>query len=222
NRPYCVLMGNTQASTIGQPDPNTDQDYNNRGVDRFRAGDIKGALADFDEAVRCNPSYAVAYANRGAVRHKAGDLIGALADFDEALRLDIFDAVTYYNRGTVRYHLGDFSEALGDFDRAIRYQPGDCVEVYNNRGEAHLALGHYQHALADFEKALDAMPGYPYAIAGLALTLHASGCHEEALSRWLALVDAEPRYRDAAWVGEELNWAPALIEIADRLIRQLP
>ena len=214
-------MENTTANGVEQPDLSTEQDYNNRGVERFQTGDIDGALADFDEAVRRNPSYKVAYANRGAVRHKAGNLEGALADFDQALRLDLFDAVTYYNRGTVYYHLGDFGQALDDFDKAIRYQPGDYVEAYNNRGEAHLALGNHQHALADFEKALEVQPGYPYAVAGLALTLYASGCHEEALSHWRTLVDADPRYIDVGWLGEELNWVSALIEIAARLIGHL-
>ena len=185
-----------------QPDPGSEQTYSNRGVARFRAGDLEGALRDFDEAIHLNPNYALAYANRGAARHKAGDLGGALADFDEVIRLNLFDAVAYYNRGTARYHMGNFDEALADLDKAIRYQPGGYVEAYNNRGEIHFALGNFQQALVDFEKTLELRPGYRYAIVGLSITLYALGRQEEALSHWCALVDGDPRYRDAEWVGE--------------------
>jgi len=47
-------------------DPLTAVAYTNRGLARYRKGDVEGALADWDLAIRINPRSAEAYLNRGA------------------------------------------------------------------------------------------------------------------------------------------------------------
>ena len=50
-------------------------------------GDLEGAIADFDEAIRLDPDYAIAFYNRGIARGEAGDLEGAIADVEQGSRL---------------------------------------------------------------------------------------------------------------------------------------
>ncbi|MFS8118818.1 MAG: tetratricopeptide repeat protein, partial [Microcoleus sp.] len=47
----------------------------------------ESAIADFNEALRINPNYALAYANRGNIRAKLGDKEAAIQDFQKAADL---------------------------------------------------------------------------------------------------------------------------------------
>jgi len=45
-------------------------DLVSRGVKRGNEGDLDGAIADFTQAIRINPSCGIAYANRGFMLFK--------------------------------------------------------------------------------------------------------------------------------------------------------
>ena len=59
--------------------------YNNRGVLKQQMGDLHGALADFDQAIKHNPRHAQAYANRGFARLLLGKKADAERDFARSL-----------------------------------------------------------------------------------------------------------------------------------------
>ncbi|MEA5532191.1 tetratricopeptide repeat protein, partial [Dolichospermum sp. UHCC 0684] len=51
-------------------------------------GDVKGAVEDYNQALRLNPNQGEAYYNRGLARKILGDLEGAIEDYNQALRLN--------------------------------------------------------------------------------------------------------------------------------------
>ena len=67
--------------------------YDNRGLIWQEKGDLDKAIADYTEAIRLDPKYAMAYDSRGRRLGTKGDLDKAIADFNEAIRLDPNDAV---------------------------------------------------------------------------------------------------------------------------------
>jgi tetratricopeptide (TPR) repeat protein len=131
--------------------------YNDRGNERATAGDNRGAIADFTEAIKLNPKFTEAYNNRGNARVLLGDKQGALADFNQAIQLNPKDSEGYNNRGSLRADIGDKPGALVDFDRAIQLNP-KFTEAYNSRGNLRVTLGDKQGALADFNRAIQLNP----------------------------------------------------------------
>ena len=59
------------------------------------------ALADFDAAIRLDPTDAEAHVNRGLTYFDLGRHVEALADYDAAIRLDPNYATAYTNRGSI-------------------------------------------------------------------------------------------------------------------------
>ncbi len=62
--------------------------FRGRGNTHHAAGDMAEALADFETAIRLDPTYAAALVSRGVIHQERGDLDGAIADYDAALTQD--------------------------------------------------------------------------------------------------------------------------------------
>jgi tetratricopeptide (TPR) repeat protein len=155
--------------------------YNNRGYDRYSAGDCDKAIADYNEAIRLDPRFALAYNNRGMAWWDKGDRDKALADYNEAIRLDPRFAWPYNNRGNVREDEGEYDKALADYDEAIRLDPR-FAWAYSNRGTVWEHLGEYEKALADYNEAIRLDPKDPTAYCNRA---------------WLWATCPDARHRDA-------------------------
>jgi tetratricopeptide (TPR) repeat protein len=126
----------------------------NRGdAYRLRQNDIDRALADYDQAIRTMPDFALAYASRGFVYLFARrQLDRALADFSEAIRLDAASANAFYFRGVVWSDKGDWDRAIADFDQAIRLRPTFSI-AWRDRGKAKDAKGDKAGGAADLAEA---------------------------------------------------------------------
>jgi hypothetical protein len=140
------------------------------GYTKSDLGDYKGAIADYDTAIRLKPDYTIAYNNRGNAKNDLGQHSAAIADFDTAIRLkpDLADAymprhttvaelrrtcsvnilppsqimIPPYNRGNVKGMLDQYFAAIVDYDSAIRLKPDDA-KAYLHRGFAKNDLGQY-------------------------------------------------------------------------------
>jgi tetratricopeptide (TPR) repeat protein len=132
-------------------------DFYIQGGDKYKKGDLKGAIADYTEAIRLNPKYAYAYNDRGAARDKLGDFQAAIADFNQAIKINPNFTYPYNNRGAARDKLGDFQAAITDYNQAIKINPNNA-DAYNNRGLARYKLGDFQAAIADYNQAIKINP----------------------------------------------------------------
>ncbi len=107
------------------------------GIQKYRKGDVQGALADFNRAIEIDPKYAIAYYGRGFLAvEKLQDIQGALADFNRAIELDPNNAVAYCARGVLKHeYLSDKSGDVLDLQTAAK--------LYQEQGRTQ----EYQHAI---------------------------------------------------------------------------
>ncbi len=122
--------------------------------DRYRQGDIAGAMNQLSQAVRANPSYAAAFATRGVIRYIQRDQSGAIQDFDQAIRLDPSYVEPYVGRGLARSALGDRMGAIGDYTQAIELRP-TYAEAHYNRGVLFYNIGKIREGIEDLRRAAD-------------------------------------------------------------------
>ena len=89
----------------------------------FGQEDDRG-IADFNEAIRLDPSLAEPYNNRGVAYQDKGDYDRAVADYTEAITIDpSHAAIAYRNRGHLFETQGRREEAIADFRQALSIDP---------------------------------------------------------------------------------------------------
>src|SRR5674476_149017 len=77
-----------------------------------RLGQIKDALASFDDALACDINFADAYGNRGNMLSELGRAAEALSSFDRALALNADSSGDWQNRGATLHGMGRLDEAI--------------------------------------------------------------------------------------------------------------
>jgi tetratricopeptide (TPR) repeat protein len=138
-------------------------DYANRGAAKNSVGCYEEAIADYSEAIRLNPQFAIAYHNRGFAKNSVGR-------YEEAIRLDPQFAIAYANRGAAKNSVRRYEEAIADYSEAIRLDPQFAIAYYN-RGYTYYCLQNDEAAWIDYQTALRLKPDAVRALlfTGLAL-----------------------------------------------------
>jgi tetratricopeptide (TPR) repeat protein len=167
--------------------------YSNRGVARRHRGDLNGAIADLDQAIRLNPKLGVAYNNRCLAYSGQKNYDRAIADCDQAIRLDPKLTVAYNNRCFARIGKGDLDGALADCDQAIRLDP-KLATAFGNRCGARLAEGASDAALSDCNRAIELDPNYTGAYVNRGVLFEHSGDRPRAVSDFQMALARPPKY----------------------------
>ena len=132
--------------------------YSNRGLAKKRAGDLEGAMADYNAAIQANPGYPTGFLNRGNLYflQKKPDL--AIKDQNRAIELDPNNYLAYANRGAALASAGQYDQALTDFNKSLSLQP-NFQDGLSNRALTYYTMGNNQAALNDVEQYLRINPG---------------------------------------------------------------
>lgn len=88
------------------------------GDQHYDAGDLNGAIAEFERALRLSPKDANLHNSMGVCHADRGDWDQALACFETALRLKKKDPLAAYNIAMVHRLSGDAAKALDFFELA--------------------------------------------------------------------------------------------------------
>ena len=166
--------------------------YNNRGNMKYSSGEIKGAISDFNIAIRNNPQYAMAYYNRGLVKYALGDKRGAISDADIAIGINSQYTEAYVYRGVAKYDLGDKKGAISDCDRAIAINSQSAM-AYMNRGVIKYDLEDKKGAISDLDRAIAINPQSTEAYTNRGLVKNDLGDNKGATSDCAHAIEIDPK-----------------------------
>jgi tetratricopeptide (TPR) repeat protein len=127
--------------------------YSLRGNIWVEKGEYDIAIADFNEAIRLEPSDAIHWANRGRAWAKKEFFEKTILDCNEAIRLDPKHAMAYNYRGHAWEIKRDYDKAIDDYTKSIRLDPKYSL-TYTHRGMVWFAKKDYNLALADLSEAI--------------------------------------------------------------------
>ena len=141
------------------------------GNAKMEKEDWKGAIKDYDEAIRFKPDFAEAYSNRSEAKFRKQDFEAAIDDCTEAIRLRPTYAEAYFNRGIIKITKINFnklgsdeerialSDIIKDYSEAIRFKP-DYDLAYYMRGYAKFQKWDYDGAIKDCTETIRHKPDY--------------------------------------------------------------
>lgn len=135
--------------------------YSGRGQLYMAQKDYARATADFDRAIRYDPT-PENYMLRAAAREAAGELDGALESFQQAAKLDPKNVAPLNAMAAVLYQKKDYDQQIAVLNRAVPLDEKPALS-YRLRAEAWLAKGERKKAAADISHALK----YAWSVNGL-------------------------------------------------------
>jgi tetratricopeptide (TPR) repeat protein len=189
-----------------------------RGQRLADAGDLEGAIAEYEAALGRDPSMALAHANLVKLYGRTKHWDKAEAHYRAAIALGSDLADTHYDYGVLLGLQERWDLAADAYERAVGVNPLHA-EALNNLGQIHERRRQLDQALALYRRAVASQPTFRLARFNVGRMLVAVGQPAEAISEFERLVtprDAEaPRYLFALAVAhvraghrdEGLKWA---------------
>ena len=135
-------------TTFGQ----TAQEYFQSGNIKYSQQDFKGAIKDFDSAIKVDKEYQDAYFNRAMCKMNIISCESAIKDFTKLIKLDPTFPKAYYYRATIYANQKKYTKALADLDKAIEFD-ATIPNALTLRGRIRYETGYKKGALEDFNTA---------------------------------------------------------------------
>jgi tetratricopeptide (TPR) repeat protein len=131
---------------------------------RAKRNDYRGAIYDYNQALRINPNNPDAYLRRSFAYFYLGDFQASVADLNKVLELNPKNAVAYAQRSYLRLIQKDLQGALADGEQAVRLAPNFSLS-YLARSSVRVILQDYKGAIADIDRFIQQAPAFAHAYA---------------------------------------------------------
>lgn len=159
-----------------------------RGLEFVDRGDYRQAARRFEDALRIDPSHALAVMYLGSCHSALGEYQDAIEQFESFLALQPGNAQALTYMGAARQHLGRHDEAESAYRQALSLQPG-FADAHGNLGRLMFSSGRVEEARSRFETAVGLQPSHQLALCGLAEIDEREGRLEEGLARLMPLIE---------------------------------
>ncbi len=130
----------------------TAQDYFRDGLKKHKEKDYKGAIKEYNKAIKMIPNYRDAFYNRGTSQMELKNYEEASTDFTKVIEIDPKYAKAYFSRAYLTFNAGNHQEALPDLDTAIQID-FRLPNALTLRGQIRAEGKNFHGACEDFYKA---------------------------------------------------------------------
>jgi Flp pilus assembly protein TadD len=137
-----------------------------QGLEKADQGEMKEAIALWDQALALNPNVSAIWHNRGSALGHLGLLDEAIISFDKAIEINPKDYQAWNDRGNAFYNLQQWEKALFSWDQSLTIR-GDFTQAWYSRGCALEHLNRLEEALISYNKAIELKPDLAMAITRL-------------------------------------------------------
>ncbi|MDD1705409.1 MAG: tetratricopeptide repeat protein, partial [Methanoregulaceae archaeon] len=144
-------------------------------------GDLEGALALFDQALKLDPENAGIWNDKGAIHYALGQYGEAVAAAERTTVLEPGAPLGWKNKAVALIGLERYAEALIAAEKATTLKP-DYPDAWVNKAVALIGLERYEEALIAAEKALALNPNDAVAWNNKAYALIELDRYTEALA----------------------------------------
>jgi serine/threonine protein kinase len=196
----------------------------------FDKSTAEGAIRSFQEAVKLDPSFALAWAGLSwsqsgsywlGFDSSPAQLAAAKDAADRALALDPNLPETHLALGYYRYYgQRDYTGGLAEFQQAEKGLPNN-VDVIEAIGFIQRRLGHWDEAIVALRRAIELDPRDINAYNNLALTYSALRRFPEALATVDRALAVEPANAKALGIKATAFWATGDLQAVERLLANL-
>ena len=159
------------------------------GNAQYMQGDLKGAVVNFENAIKHNPEHAQAHANLGLALTEVGRAKDAIPILERALSIDPENTEVLLNLGNAFQETSDFDNSIRCYRQVIQTAP-DYVSAYRNLGNVLTKAERFDEAEEAYRNCLRLEPQFTEAYTDLGLVLVAKGKLKEAASHFIEPVKA--------------------------------
>ncbi|MGH7996868.1 MAG: tetratricopeptide repeat protein, partial [Opitutaceae bacterium] len=170
--------------------------HNKLGYDLAMLGRLREAVAQYEQALRMKPDYALAHLNLARALVRLGRYPEAIGQFDDVLRLHPADAAAESELGDALLRDGRTEEAIAHDRAAVRLAPA-WPPAINGLAYALLLGGGTDQAMTAYRRAVRLDPGNAEAWVGLGYALIKAGRPAAAVAPCTEAVKLQPKFADA-------------------------
>jgi len=128
----------------------------NEGNSLLKAGNYKGAIGSYEQALAIEKDYRIYY-QKGIAQKKANELEGSKSSFEECIKLKSDFEAGYNALGGVYFSMGNYQEAIKNFEKVLTLSTNASVtkKVKKNLSLAYTKLGNDEVGKGNSQKAIE-------------------------------------------------------------------
>jgi len=161
-----------------------------RGLALQRQGDVKGALGEYETALKMNPHLAVAHVNSNALFGQQKDWVNAEAHYNSLVQTGPVPAEAHFNYAMCLAAQGKNADAESTFRKAVETNP-QYAGAWSALGRLAELNGRVQEAETDYRKAGEFAPNDPLVRLNIARMLIARQQYREAIAQLEPIANAD-------------------------------